>query len=173
MKGIVGAFIVIMSVVCFGFWCFLFISHGIQANNEFVGYWQIASRSSTIEKKSEYLDKYIAAIEKLKLNEGYSAIIFRKYNNYMPNNYDAIKSLQKRLHEVKGLDVKSFAYQTAIQQITGQEWDEADELVGEFEYKYYNEHSLYVRGAYDWISLFGFIYMFLIGGGLFVAEFSI
>jgi hypothetical protein len=45
----------------------------------------------------------------------------------------ALKSLQGRMHQIQSMDEQSFAYQTAIQQITAQEQGEAAHLTDTFE----------------------------------------
>jgi len=125
--------------------CYNYINDGIRLNNQLTGYWEMADRSATIEKKSEYLDKYVNAVEKLGLTEGHSAFVFKSFSNKMENNYLALKSLQQRLHEIKSLDVKSFAYQTAISQLTEQEWAQAGEMTSNFTYKWEQVHSFWFR----------------------------
>lgn len=161
MGKLIGVVIVLALIIWVAIFSCFYISSGIELNNVLTGYWDVADKSATIEKKSEYVDKFVGSIEKLKLNEGNSAVVFKSYSNYMPNNYDAIKSLQKRLHEVKDMDPKSFQYQTAMQQLTGQEWGEAHDLINQFEYKWNNTYSFFVRGVGGLVG--AVIWLFLLG----------
>lgn len=95
-------------------------------------YWSLADKSSSIEKKSEYIDKFVGAIEKQNLG-GHNAIFLETPDNSFEQNLEALKTLQQRLHEIKGMDVTSFQYQTAIQQITEQEQGEANEMLSVLE----------------------------------------
>ncbi len=150
----------VFSILLLIIWMGLFVNNYQKRINNLTGYWDMADKTSTIEKKSEYLDKYVNAIETLKLNEGHSVIVFKNYNNYMPNNYDAILSLQKRLYEIKKLNIGSLEYQMAIQQITQQEWSEATNLIEEFSLKYNNKHAFFTLGfggSFVCISLLFFI----------------
>ena len=92
--------------------------------------WDLAEKASTIEQKSEYIDKYVASIDTNKLKGTYNAIFFPTPSNSFDENFKAVQSLQKRLKEISTMDVESFAYQTAIQQITQQEQAEAKEANG-------------------------------------------
>src|SRR5687768_15835608 len=109
----------------------IWISQGVscaRANYEYEGkigsYWSLADKASTIPQKAEYIDKFVKAIEKEKLAE-HNALIYPTLDNETASNIRALKSLQSRLHEIKGMDPRSFEYQTAIQQITAQEQGEA------------------------------------------------
>ena len=137
----------------FALWIGLVVKHNIDYVNDCEGYWSLADKSATIEMKSECVDKYVEAVEKLGLTTGHSAIIFHTFNNDMENNFKALLSLQKRLHEIKKLDITSFAYQTAIQQLTQQEWTEAHALTGQFESKYFNRYAPFTMGVFGWVPL--------------------
>jgi len=117
-------------------------------NNEIKSYWELADKSSTIDKKSEYVDKFVNALEESGLKGQYNAIIFKTPDNSFDYNFEALKSLQLRLHEIKTMDVTSFQYQTAIQQITAQEQGEASNMLREFKGTWFKtNHILF----WDWI----------------------
>lgn len=93
-------------------------------------HWNLADKSSTIADKAMHIDNFVEALSKENLKEEYNAIVFKTPNNSFDGNFDALKSLQKRLYEIKDMDVSSFEYQTAIQQITEQEQGGAEEMIG-------------------------------------------
>ena len=113
----------------------------------FIGSVQIASTSfcfarliASINESKEYFPDFLETFEgliskvpfvsnKLKL-EGISKL----------NNFEALKSLQKRLQEIKKLDPNSFEYNTAIQQITAQEQGEAASMLCVFHGCWIKEH---------------------------------
>ena len=93
-------------------------------------YWDLADKSSTIAEKATHIDCFVEALSKDNLYGEYNALIFKTPNNSFDGNFDALKSLQKRLYEIKDMNVSSFEYQTAIQQITEQEQGGAEEMIG-------------------------------------------
>jgi hypothetical protein len=115
----------------------LSIAYGIigtyQYENRFESYWSLADKSSTITKKAEYIDKFVNVLDRGDFKGKYNAIFLTTPNNSFDQNFEALKTLQKRLHEISGMDVTSFEYQTAIQQITGQEQGEAQAMMNVFD----------------------------------------
>ncbi len=129
--------------------------------------WYLADKSSTIPAKQEHLDKYVAALEQQGLHGRYNALIFPTPNNSFDTNFTALQTLQSRLHEIEGMDARSFEYQTAIQQITAQEQGEAGAMLKELEGTWWLKYHFLI---WDWV---GFItIMILVTGvcfsGLFV-----
>jgi hypothetical protein len=101
--------------------------------NEIGSNWELSERASTIAQKSEYLNKFVSALEKCKLDGVHNALFYPNDANDFTQNMKALKSLQKRLQDISVMDENSFAYQTAIQQITSQEQGEAKELLDNLE----------------------------------------
>lgn len=118
--------------------------------NKYASYWELADKSSTIEEKSRYIDKFVERLESSGLNGSYNAIIYPTPTNSFDYNLNALKSLQARLQEIKTMDVRSFEYQTAIQQITGQEQGEAREMLSELQGSWNKVHYFYY---WDWIGV--------------------
>jgi len=116
--------------------------------NEFSSYWELADKSSTIEEKARYINLFVEALEKSGLQGEYNAIIYKTPTVSFDKNLLALKSLQQRLEEIKTMDIRSFEYQTAIQQITGQEQGEAQEMLDVL-------HGCWVKNNYffywDWV----------------------
>ena len=124
---ILGVIFIVLSVLFAGIllWC------GVNANYQYekdvYSFWSLADKSSSLTEKSKYVDEYIGALEKSNHAE-YSAVWLKTPDNSFSKNLDALKSLGKRLQEIQTMDVQSFAYQTAIQQITAQEQGEAKSM---------------------------------------------
>jgi hypothetical protein len=93
--------------------------------------WNLAYKSSTIEAKAGYIAQFIGLMESNKTDfSAHNAKWMTTPDNSFEMNLAALKTLNSRLQEVMKMDVKSFEYQTAIQQITQQEQGEADQLIG-------------------------------------------
>ena len=118
-------------------------------NRDIGSYWSLSDKASTVEKKSEYLDLYVKALEKSDLLGSHNAIILKTPDNLFDNNLIALRSLQQRMHDIVKMDVGSFEYQTAMQQITGQEQGEADEMVSLFRSVWYKNNYFLL---WNWIA---------------------
>jgi hypothetical protein len=164
MKNFIGGLIVSLAILfCVVIWIPHIVGDSNERLNDLTGYWELADKGSSIIMKSDNIDKYVAAIERLKLNEGYSGIILHNFSNNMSNNYDAIKSLQTRLHQIKSLDVQSMAYQVAMQQLTSQEWGQAEKLTEQFDYKYSNTVKPWTLGYLSVLPFIGFALVAFVG----------
>lgn len=106
---------------------------GYEYETSIGSYWELSEKASTLQQKSAYLDKYVAAVSAPKAFAKYDATLFPTPNSSFEQNMVALKSLQGRMHQIQGMDEQSFAYQTAIQQITAQEQGEAHGLTSTFE----------------------------------------
>lgn len=111
-------------------------AYRMYANYQFantVGYnWTLADRASTIAQKSEYIDKFVLALESSGLDGLNCSLIFPTPSREFDNNLKSLKSLQSRLKKISSMDENDFAYQTAMQQITAQEQGEATEMIDIF-----------------------------------------
>ena len=125
---IIGSVITIICII-FGTVC---ISQCVNANIEWtndIGYaWDLADKSSTLAEKSKYIDEFIFNLKESKHNK-YGALVYKTRSYDFDLNLKALETLGERLHEIQKIDVNSFAYQTAIQQITAQEQGEAQEMI--------------------------------------------
>lgn len=124
-----------------------------QYEREINSFWEIADKSSTIAKKSEYVDKYVAAVEAQHFEGEYDAIVYPTLDNSYEGNIEALKTLQARLREIQNMDVSSFQYQTAIQQITAQEQGEADKMLRVFEGLWWKRYHFLL---WDWVGILNF-----------------
>jgi hypothetical protein len=126
--------------------------------NNIGSYWSLADKASTLQAKSEYLDKFAAAIDAEHLS-GNNAIFLKTPDNSVEQNLAVLHTLQSRMKEIKGMDVTSFAYQQAIQQITAQEQGEADKLLEVIEGSWYLKNHVFLWNWIDvvkWCILIGF-----------------
>jgi hypothetical protein len=106
--------------------------------------WSLADKSSTIPAKREHVDKFVKTLEDSGLEGKYNALIFPTADNSFDANFAALKTLQQRLHEIEGMDIRSFEYQTAIQQITAQEQGEAKAMLDVFEGVWYLKYHIFM-----------------------------
>jgi hypothetical protein len=149
----------IIFTIVFSASLFLSTFSGIKGTYEFekdvYSYWKLADKASTITQKAEYIDKFVVALDQLNYQGTYNAVIFPTPDNSYDKNFEALISLQTRLHEIKLMDVTSFEYQTAIQQITEQEQGGAYDMLEELKGLWWkNNHIL----LWDWI---GFVQILL------------
>lgn len=95
--------------------------------------WDLSVRASTLVQKSEYMDKFVSALEKCNLQGTNSSLFLQTPETDFNENFKALKSLQKRLKDISGMNENDFAYQSALQQITAQEQGEAQAMLGHME----------------------------------------
>lgn len=91
-------------------------------------YWSLADKSYTLSEKSRNIDLLVTALKSSKHSE-YNALWLTTKDNSYECNLLALESLATRLKTIQKMDETSFAYQTAIQQITAQEQGEAHALL--------------------------------------------
>jgi hypothetical protein len=132
-------------------------------------YWSLAEKASTIKQKSEYMDKFVDALSKENFAAN-NAIILATPDNETASNNRAVKSLQDRLHEIQGMNPKSFEYQAAIQQITAQEQGEAHGVLSELEGAWLLANGYFF--CWDWIggTIAGFALIVGFIGGAILAN---
>ena len=120
-------------------------------DNTIGSFWSLSEKASTLQQKSVYLDQYTAALEAQHLEGMNDASFLKTPDNSYDQNLVALKSLQGRMHQIQGMDEQSFAYQTAIQQITAQEQGEASHLTATFEGCWYMKYNTLLWGWHDGI----------------------
>lgn len=120
-------------------------------SNHVESYWDLGVKASTLQQKTIYLDQYVAALEASGLQGSHDALIFDTPDNSFDQNMVALKSLQGRMHQIQGMDEQSFAYQTAMQQIVGQEQGEAGHLTATFQGCWYLRNHFLLYGWADGI----------------------
>ena len=126
--------------------------------NQIGNYWTLADRASTVSQKSDYIDQFVQALDKSGLHGSSDALFFYTPENNFDSNFQALQSLQSRLHDIKTMDESSFAYQTAIQQITAQEQGQAGDMLSVFQHCWTKVHYYYLWN--EWV-LFGLIILIL------------
>lgn len=146
-KAIFGFLLLLMTV----FWV-VFISDCITSNyryeQQFSSNWSLADKASTLDQKSDYINKFVTSLESSGMQGSYNAIWFSTPDNSFDSNLQALKSLQSRMTEIRGMNEKSFEYQQAISQITAQEQGEARKMLEVFEGCWYlHNHFL----LWDWV----------------------
>lgn len=136
---------------------------------KYKNYWSLSDKSSTIKSKKEYIDKFVNSLEdgfaKGKFGE-HNAIFLKTPDNGFKENLEALKSLRDRLQEIEGMDPKTFEYNTAIQQITGQEQGESEGMISVIYGCFLIENYFLIWG---WVgNLLGSILMAIFIIGLFI-----
>lgn len=116
--------------------------------NNYASYWELADKSSTIEKKQEYIDKFVEALKSAGLEGEHNAVWLTTPDNSFDRNIEALESLQLRLNEIKTMDIRSFEYQTAIQQITAQEQGEAQAMIKTLKGIWWKKHHFF---TWSWL----------------------
>lgn len=117
--------------------------------NKYGQYWSLADKSSTIQAKQKHIQEFVEALEKGFESRDFAthnAIFLKTPNNEFKANLAALQTLSARLSEIQNMDSSSFQYNTALQQITGQEQGEAAEMIGVFKGCYMLENYPIVWG---------------------------
>lgn len=127
------------------------IFSNFEYKRDYQSYWNLAEKASSLPKKLEGIDKFVARLENSGSMHGkFNAIYMETPDNSFDENLQALKSLQIRMHEIEKMDVKSFEYQTAMQQITQQEQNEAGAMLSVFSGIWMKEHYFLL---WDWVGL--------------------
>lgn len=119
-----------------------------QYERDHLSFWNLAEKASTIQQKAMYMDKFVASFQGKGFEGEHNAIIFKTQDNSFDKNYEALQSLKKRLDEIQKMNIASFEYQTAIQQITQQEQGEAHNLLDELSGVWWKRNYVF---NWDWI----------------------
>lgn len=141
-----------------------------QYERDFASYWSLAEKASTLAQKQQYIDEFVKALDNSKYKGSYNAIILKTPDNSFDRNFEALKSLQLRLHEIQKMDVTSFQYQTAIQQITAQEQGEASAMLDVFSGVWWLENHPWL---WDWlliITIITILFTIVLGGVLLLMD---
>ena len=102
-----------------------------QYNNKILSYWNLSVKASTLAQKSDYLNQFVSALQAADLG-GNNALFLKTPDNSYDQNFVTLQSLQSRLQQIQAMDPSSFQYNQAIQQITAQEQDGADQMLSVF-----------------------------------------
>jgi hypothetical protein len=135
-----------VSLALVAFHAFQEIYTNYECNRDLLSYWKLSAKASTLKQKSLYLDQFVANLEAARL-WGYDAVIFKTPNNSYEQNMATLKSLQSRMDEIKGMDVRSFEYQQAMYQISAQEEGGANGVADLIGVWYLRQHPL----VWGWI----------------------
>ena len=148
-----GKAMVCFCVVTCMMFCVLGVVSDYQYNKQIASYWHIADKCSTLSKKSEYLDKFVDALDSGNFKGRHNSVFFKTPDNSFDNNFIAVLSLKTRLHEISKMSPISFEYQTAIQQITAQEQGEAKEMLHVFKGVWYSVNYTLLWDVYLWLMI--------------------
>ena len=84
-------------------------------------YLSLSDDASTAEKKLEYIDKYIASINKY-IHRNDARFVFKRERLTCDVQLIVLETLKQRLEETTRMNPESFEYQQAMAQISGQEY---------------------------------------------------
>lgn len=134
----------------------------------------MADKSSTIKGKLENLEKFSDKLKSYHLEGLNSKYIYPNLTSDFNNNLKAFSTLVSRLKDISTMDENSFAYQTAMHQITEQEQGQAGEMISVFSDCYTRKYHESLLNPLT-IFIFVMIQFLLIafGFGLFSAGFSL
>jgi len=163
-KQIIGSVLMFLALAVIVFLVIMGINANWQYENNYSAFWNLADKASTISQKSDYIDKFVSALEGSNLQGQNANLIWQTNNTSFDQNMSALKSLQSRLHEIKTMDESSFAYQTAIQQITAQEQGQAQDMLDVFETCFWKVHYPYLYNIWGFLTIGGSILLGCIGG---------
>jgi len=111
-------------------------------------YWNLAVKASTVPKKAENIDRFVMALEDCQFEGKYNALFLKTPDNSFDENLIALKTLQQRLNDIQNMDISSFEYQKAIEQITEQEMGNASAMRSIFHGIWYKNNYFFL---WDWI----------------------
>ncbi len=116
---------------------------------DYESYWNLAEKASTIQQKAVYMDKFVAGFKGKGFEGDYNAVFFKTPDNSFDKNFEALQSLKTRLDEIQKMNVTSFEYQTAIQQITAQEQGEAQDMLEVFSGIWWKNNYIFL---WEWVA---------------------
>jgi len=150
----VGVFLLVVGILFSGYRIYQRVDAKYEYQSKIGNNWELADRAATLSQKSEYIDKYVNALSKENLEETYDALFYPNAENAFDENMKALKSLQGRLKDISKMDENSFAYQTALHQITEQEQGQAQGLTETLKNCWYKQHHYTLwNGLLFWLFL--------------------
>jgi hypothetical protein len=143
--GTAGAIAMVTGLICFTYFCIAAVMVSFEYKRDYKSFWDLGVKSSTIKAKSEYIHTFYSKLSENKDKFAPSSAIWLKTPDLdFEKNLEALKSLEERLVKIQDMDENSLAYQTAIQQITGQEQDEAHEMLMVFKECFKLDKSIFL-----------------------------
>lgn len=160
MKKTIGVILILVAVgiAVFGIWALIHSNY--EWENSVLSNWSLSDKSSTLQAKSEYMDKFVSALRNGNLADN-DALIYKTADNNCDNNVKAVETLRDRLNQIKGMDESSFQYQQAIQQITAQEQGESKELISTLNGCWMKTHHYFIWNIFACLGVF--LSIFVIG----------
>ena len=128
-------------------------------------YWSLYQKAPTLEAKAIYIDKLVLALQNSKHHD-YDAIWFKTLDNSWDKNMELMLLLQKRLHEIQTMDVRSFEYQQAMMQINEMN---SSKMFGVLQGCWFYEHYFFM---WNWIAVVEVLGIFLCLFFLLLRSFS-
>jgi hypothetical protein len=166
-----GLALILVALVWIGIASFQGMVAGYNFSKDIGSYWSLAEKASTISQKSEYMDKFVVALENSGLKGQNDTLLFPTIDNSFDSNLDALKSLQKRLDDIKTMDISSFQYQTAIEQITKQEQGEAHKMLDILEGCWWKVHQGNLWNIWGFLTFLVPVIIGIVGLAILMSDF--
>lgn len=166
---IIGTLLIVVSIALTILLAWKAIYANYQWTNEVYSNWTLSDKSSTLEAKSSYMDKFVSALQSANLADN-NALIYKTADNNCANNVDAVSTLRDRLQQIKGMDENSFQYQQAIAQITQQEQGEATTMLDTLQGCWMKTHYYYLWNVFYILGMIAALILLFIVGAAFVIS---
>lgn len=164
MQKLIGSALILIAIIGAGFFIVDCVYANYQWQNQYLSYWTLSDKASSIQQKSTYLDQFVSALQGSGLQGTQDSIWFPTPDNSFNQNFVALQSLQSRLHDVQTMDPNSFQYNTAIEQITSQEQDGGTDMINNFSDDWYKVHHYFLWNGWTLLGIIiGTILAFLLG----------
>lgn len=159
-----GAIIILWCVLMIGLSLYCLVRAEYDWDSHVGNMWSLADKASTIKQKSQYVDKFAAVLNTAGLEGSHNALFYQTPDNGFNENFAALESLKGRLRDIEKMDENSFQYQSAIQQITEQEFGDHNEMVGELKGNWMKHNHYWIWNPFWPIIVFlGIFFVFSIG----------
>jgi len=157
-----GISLFVLSLVWFGIIIGKNINGDYQYEKQYGAYWSMSYKVSTIPEKAKYIDMFVDKLERSPFKNDYDAVRYKTMNNSFNYNFEALKTLQKRLHDIEKMDITSLQYQMSIAQITAQEQD-TKKIVGVIEGIWWKNNHFCYWGWMETINILLMCFTFIVG----------
>lgn len=145
------------------------INGSYQYEKQYGTYWSMSYKVSTLPEKARYIDMFVDKLERSPFKNDYGAVRYKTMNNSFNYNFEALKTLQRRLHDIEKMDVSSVQYQMSIAQITAQEQN-TQKIVGVIEGIWWKNNHFCYWGWVEVINILLMLIVLLVGGFIWIES---
>lgn len=136
-------------------------------------YYSLSVKSSTADKKLDYLIQYENKLLNYGLTSGSAAIIFKTPDNDAYHQYQVLLTIKERLEVISQMDMDSFEYQQALYELSRTELagDESGTFghinTNIFKERYFLQHNILAHCGFGAL-MFTILLLGLIGCGVWI-----